>query len=137
MKCYAIIDTNILVSALLSKHSDAATVQIVEKLISGEIIPLYSKDVLMEYHEVLRRKKFHFSEELVSVLIMVIEKYGLEVEPKQSGETLPDMKDLPFYEIVAEQQKNNTYLITGNIKHFPNKKFIVTPNEMLDILKKR
>ena len=65
MICYAVIDTNVLVSALLSSHEDAATVQAVGKLCSGEITPLFSKDILAEYNEMLRRKKFHFSEELI------------------------------------------------------------------------
>ena len=58
MICLAVIDTNVLVSALLSSHEDAATVQVVGKLFSGEITPLFSEDILAEYNEVLRRKKF-------------------------------------------------------------------------------
>ena len=45
------------------------------------------------------------------------------------------MKDLPFYEVVMEKrQTDDAYLVTGNQKHFPNRTFIVTPKEMLDIL---
>jgi len=40
MRCYAVIDTNVLVAALLSSHDDAATVQVVTRLIAGEITPL-------------------------------------------------------------------------------------------------
>ena len=76
MICYAVIDTNVLVSALLSSHDNAATVQVVGKLFSGEVIPLLSEEILREYAEVLKRKKFGFSEEAVSSLIYVIEKYG-------------------------------------------------------------
>lgn len=53
MICYAVIDTNVLVSALLSSHDDAATVQVVGKLFSGEVIPLFSNEILKEYNEVL------------------------------------------------------------------------------------
>lgn len=60
MICYAVIDTNVLVSALLSSHPDAATVQVVEKLFSGEFISLFSEEIMNEYHEVLRRKNFTF-----------------------------------------------------------------------------
>lgn len=35
MICFAVIDTNVLVSALLSSKADAATVQIVGKMLSG------------------------------------------------------------------------------------------------------
>lgn len=55
MTFYAAIDTNVLVSALISNHSDAATVQVVEKIISGEIIPIYSQTMMWEYRNVMKR----------------------------------------------------------------------------------
>lgn len=58
MTCYAVIDTNVLVSALLSSHTDSATVKVVEKIFTSEVIPVFSKEILSEYHEVLKRKKF-------------------------------------------------------------------------------
>jgi hypothetical protein len=33
-------------------------------------------------------------------------------------------------------KKDDAYLVTGNSKHYPIKDFIVTPAEMLEILKK-
>ncbi len=136
MICYAVIDTNVLVSALLSSHDDAATVLVVGKLFSGEVIPLFSDEILKEYNEVLRRTKFHFSGETVGMLLSTIEKYGERIVPAPTGEILPDMKDLPFYEVVVEKQEDDAYLVTGNIKHFPTKAFIVTAKEFLDILNK-
>ena len=56
------------------------------------------------------------------------------VDPSPSGIILPDMKDLPFYEVVLEKREDNTYPVTGNIKHFPKEPFVVTPRELLDIL---
>lgn len=29
------------------------------------------------------------------------------------------------------------YLVTGNLKHFPEKAFVVTPREMLDIIENK
>lgn len=137
MICYAVIDTNVLVSALLSSHDDAATVQVVGKLFSGEVIPLFSNEILKEYNEVLRRRKFKFSETIVATLVETIEKYGEMVEPAPSGERLPDMKDLPFYEVVLEKQEEDAYLVTGNMKHFPEKVFVVTAKEFFDILNQK
>ena len=134
MKCYAVIDTNVLVSALLSSHNDAATVQVVDRIFSEDIIPLYSPEIISEYDSVLHRKKFKFSEETISTLLTVIEQNGVLVSANSSDEILPDMKDLPFYEVVLEKQDENAYLVTGNIKHFPQKRFIVTPNQLLEIL---
>ena len=134
MICYAVIDTNVLVSALLSSKDDTATVQVLGKVITGEIIPIYSNVITKEYREVLSRKKFGFSGELIEYLMSAIEKYGILVDPSPSGITLPDMKDVPFYEVVLEKRADNAYLVTGNIKHFPKEPFVVTPRELLDIL---
>ncbi len=136
MSCHAVIDTNVLVSSLLSKHENAATVRIIDKVFTNEIIPVFSKEILSEYHEVLRRKKFKLSENLVSDFLKTIESRGIMVSPKATGEILLDMKDLPFYEVVLEKRDENAYLVTGNIKHFPNKPFVVTPSELLEILSK-
>ena len=131
---YAVIDTNVLISALLSSHDDAATVQIINKIYDGTIIPIFSNDILAEYNDVLRRKKFHFSETLVYTLLETLTSLGELISPSPSGEILPDMKDLPFYEVVMETQNDDAYLITGNIKHFPIKPFIVTAREFLSII---
>lgn len=48
---------------------------------------------------------------------------------------LPDPKDRIFYEVVMEKRKTEeAYLVTGNIRHFPAKPFVVTPREMIDII---
>ncbi len=51
-------------------------------------------------------------------------------------EIIPDPKDIVFYEVVMEgrREHDDAYLVTGNIKHFPVKSFVVTPKEMLDIM---
>ena len=47
------------------------------------------------------------------------------------------MKDLPFYEVVMEKRVDDAYLVTGNIKHFPKRTYIVTARQMLDIIEQR
>lgn len=135
MKYYAVIDTNVFVSALLSKNSDAATVKVLEAMFDGSIIPLYHKDILAEYEEVFRRKKSHLKEETIEIVLHAIQQYGIEVFPQPTGEILTDMDDLIFYEVAMEKQEQDAYLVTGNKKHYPIKHFIVTPAEMIELLK--
>ena len=136
MKHFAVIDTNIIVSGLLSSHYDSATVQVIGRLFSGQFIPVFSEEILREYNEVLRRKKFHFTETVVARMLNTIELYGELIVPAPTGEILPDMKDLPFYEATMSKREDNAYLITGNMKHFPSKQFIVTAHDFLEILNK-
>jgi len=57
MVYYAVINTNVFISALLSKRADAATVRVLEAMFDGKIVPLYHNDILAEYGEVLHRSK--------------------------------------------------------------------------------
>ena len=63
---------------------------------------------------------------MIDYLLSAIEKYGILVSPLPSGIVLPDMKDLPFYEVVLEKRDDGAYLVTGNINHFPKEPFVVT-----------
>ena len=81
------------------------------------------------------REKFHFTTEIVNDLIQTLEYYGEYIEPEQLNIELPDPKDIIFYEVVVEKKKENvTYLVTGNLKHFPSEPFIVTPRQLINIL---
>ena len=100
----------------------------------GEIIPVYSQKIIDEYRNVLYRDKFKLDGKTIEIVLEAIKKFGLYFEPSESGEVLLDMKDLPFYEVVLEFKDKDGYLITGNLKHFPLKPFIVTAREFLDKL---
>ena len=136
MKCYAVVDTNVLVSALLSKKNDTATVQVLHAMLDGRFIPLYYEDILTEYKEVLHRPKFHLSENAIRTVISAVKRYGIEVFPQPTGEILIDMDDLIFYEVAMEKRDEGAYLVTGNQKQYPVRDFIVTPAEMMEILSK-
>ena len=137
MKYYAVIDTNVLVAALLSSHDDSAVVQVFKMIIDSKVIPLYSNDVIKEYKEVLSRKKFSLNQDLINYIISLVINRGIAVNPKSSGIELVDMKDLVFYEIVLEKKNDGAYLITGNKKHFPNDPIVVTAREFLEIIKNK
>ena len=49
VKIYAVIDTNVLVSALLSRFNSTSTVQLLQLVILGDITPIYNDEILDEY----------------------------------------------------------------------------------------
>ncbi len=134
MKYYAVIDTNVLISALLSKNEASATVKVLDAVFEGRIIPFYHQDILAEYEEVLHREKFHLQDKTIRLVLNAFIQYGIEVFPHPTGEVFIDMDDLVFYEVAMEKRENNAYLVTGNQKHYPFKDFIVTPAEMIKIM---
>ena len=133
MKYYAVIDTNVLVSALLKSASIPGIVA--RESLEGQIIPLLNDEIIAEYRAVLSRPKFKFSPEAVELIIDGLIRRGIFLDAAPTDEWVIDPKDVVFYEVVMEARKeNDAYLVTGNIKHFPTKRFVVTPKEMLEIL---
>lgn len=134
MQYFVVVDTNIIVSALLSKHENASTVQVINALYDDKFTPIFNDEILAEYDDVLHRKKFHFPEPAIQATLNYFKKYGVYVDRINTNENLPDPKDLVFYEVCMAKREEDSMLVTGNMKHFPQKPFIVTPNELLEII---
>jgi len=134
MKYSAVLDTNVLVSALLVKNSVPG--KILDEAVNGCIIPLFNSEIITEYEDVLRRKKFPFTEQQVRAVLHAIKHRGICIDASPIEDlVMPDLGDVVFYEVVMEKRKDaDAYLVTGNQKHFPREPFIVTPKEMLDLI---
>lgn len=130
---YAVIDTNVFVSALLSRFPDAATVQVVEAISENGICPLYNEEIFAEYEEVLGRDKFKFPPDLTKSILDKVKEIGVDTKRTSVAAYFPDPKDAVFYEVAMS--KEDSYLVTGNKKHFPSTPIVVTPTEMVEILK--
>lgn len=130
----AVIDTNVIVSALLNHDSESNPSIVLTNVISGNITPLYNEDILSEYKDVHSRDKFPFRQEDVESTIDLFVKKGILIDSTVPiKENYPDLDDVVFYEVAMSM--DSTYLVTGNIKHFPINSMVVTPAEMVEILK--
>lgn len=130
---FAVIDTNVIVSALISSNPESFPLMVMANVYSGAITPVFNQEILKEYQEVLSRDKFHINPADIEKALNVIRTYGLILERTTvENELFPDPKDIVFYEV--KMSKEDAYLVTGNIKHFPKKPFVVTPREMIEIL---
>lgn len=129
---YAVIDTNVLVSARISKNPLAATVQVVASMFQNKIIPVYNDEILSEYDEVLHRPKFKVSEEQIKIILDYIKAFSIHSERVPYDGEMPDEKDRPFYEVSLSEE--SSFLVTGNLKHFPKTPKVVTAAQMMKIL---
>ena len=133
MHYYAVIDTNVVVSAMLKWQSLPGN--ILELVFDGIITPVFNDEILSEYREVLSRPKFNLSKQIIEDFVGNLEELGISIKAETLDLNFPDSKDRVFYEITMENRKSDeTYLVTGNIKHFPAQCFVVTPREMLEIV---
>jgi putative PIN family toxin of toxin-antitoxin system len=109
---YAVIDTNVLVSAMLTHSKQSATFLVMEAMIANKIIPLFNEEIISEYEDVLHRAKFGFSEVEVSQYLKSLRQAGIHSQRITSTEYFPDPKDVVFYEVALS--KEDAYLVTGN-----------------------
>ena len=130
----AVIDTNVIVSAYITKNLEAATSKVWEAVLQCKLTPIFNDEILSEYSEVLHREKFGIPERLIKWALDTIVTNGVRGERILSDEFFPDPKDVVFYEVAMS--KEDAYLVTGNTKHFPKKPIVVTPAEMLEILQR-
>ncbi len=133
MNYYVVIDTNVLVSAML--RWDSIPGNIMELVFNGSMIPLVNQEIIDEYREVLSRPRFQLDQSIIDDVIVTIEENAVYVDAKRLNVEMPDPKDRIFYEIVVEKRKqDDAYLVTGNSKHFPSEPFILTPREFLNMV---
>lgn len=133
---FVVIDTNVLVSGLLGRNPSSPTVGILNHLLTSKevITPLYCEEIFQEYENVLHREKFNFDQDEVEEVLKRIRDIGISSPRILSKSFFPDPNDVVFYEVALS--KDDSFLVTGNIKHFPEVDFVVTPAEMMSIIEK-
>ena len=127
---YAVIDTNVIVSAALRWNSIPGS--IIQAAMRGTIHAFTDSTIVAEYLEVLQRPKFGFPTFVSDTIVNGILEYGSTIERIPTKLSLPDPKDLPFFEVTLTARRSiDCHLVTGNKKHFPNEPFVLSPREYL------
>ena len=109
-----VLDTNVLVSALLSPFQ--APARVLDLVLSGEIDAVVDDRILAEYREVLARPKFGFDVRAVHDLLDYFEHAGVVAQAMPLTIDLPDPDDCIFVEAAASA---NAILVSGNLRHYP------------------
>ncbi len=134
---YAVIDTNVIVSAALAKdRSKSIPFSIFQAAITKKYVPLVDSFIIEEYKDVLHRPKFHL-ENIADDILESFLKNAVHITTSPTFIELPDKDDVVFYDVMQTYQEKTAYLVTGNLKHFPPSPYIVSPRKFLEILETR
>lgn len=114
----AVVDTNILVSALLRPEGPPGIV--VRGLFVQALEPVVCREIVAEYRSVLPSRRLRLRAGDIEELLALIEAQARWVEvPAYTGHpALPDPADWPF---IACAMAAGCPVITGNLKHFPRR----------------
>ncbi|MBN9312383.1 MAG: putative toxin-antitoxin system toxin component, PIN family [Chryseobacterium sp. 39-10] len=127
-----IIDTNLWISFLISKNY----AQLDEIIFSKKCVLVFSKELLEEFLEVIKRPKFRrfFNQEDTEMLIETVQEYAEFFVVESKAEICRDLKD-NFLLSLSKDSKAD-FLITGDkdlldLKQFESTK-IITMTEFLE-----
>lgn len=109
-----VIDTNIIVSALLSRDSRAF--QVLSDAFDRKYTVMISEEIFQEYQDVLHREKFCFDEDIITFLLTWFKQNAVWIEVIKSDIPMKDEKDRIFYDVARTCKAR---LVTGNLKHYP------------------
>lgn len=124
----AVLDTNVIVSALWTPSGKAA--YIVNQVIAGNLKLCHDYRILTEYREVLSRPKFKFSSWQINFLLETFERDGISVIADALTDVpFTDESDKKFYEVA---KFCNAPLVTGNLKHYPQEDLVKSVAEYYD-----
>ena len=130
-----VIDTNVIVSALLSPYSFSS--QVVRLVFTKKIDIALDSRIISEYREVLMRPKFDFELDNVKIIMDYLYDIAEKIIAPPISISLPDPDDKMFYEVAISA--NAEYLITGNKKHFSEnickETKIISPKEFCELIK--
>jgi putative PIN family toxin of toxin-antitoxin system len=127
-----VIDTNILVSALLQPEGLPAAVWMLA--LSGNVQLCVSDAIFAEYDEVIRRPRFKRPADVIEGALAEIRKLGHWVTPSVRVEECADPDDNMFLE--CAQTAEADYLVTGNVRHFPERwkmTRVVSARELIEL----
>ncbi len=123
-----VLDTNVLVSALLNPSGYPA--KVLNLIALGKLELILDNRIFLEYKEVLQRPKFKLASGVYSSLLSFIITDSNFISPEPLVADFSDPGDLPFYESLLTAKAD--YLITGNLKHFPVHQNIITPAQFIE-----
>ena len=127
---YAVIDTNVIVSSLLTRNHDSATVRVMNAVYEGKVIPLVCDEILGEYEEVLHRAQLKLDPAKCDYILSLIRDQAEPMHPVHTDASMPDEDDRIFFEIaLAGQDVFDSRLVTGNLKDYPKADFVISPSE--------
>lgn len=109
-----VLDTNVLVSGLLTPHG--ASARVLDLMLAGDLVPLVDDRIMDEYRAVLHRPRFGFAPADVATLLAYLTTWAEPIVARPLALELPDPDDVPFLEVASAGAAEA--LITGNPRHF-------------------
>ena len=123
-KFFAVIDTNVIVSALISKNLDSNPGKVFRAIVQERIIPLFNDEILAEYRCVLSRPKFHLAPALIETVLKAIIVDGIVTHS-------PILLAIPGADIIQFDGRGMRYVDYEDTESYRITKVFINHREMM------
>lgn len=131
-----VVDTNVVVSGLLTPDPTAPTARILDGMLAGRLTFLLSIDLLAEYREVLLRprlkRRHRLDDATVDAILARLAQQAAVREPVAALERAPDRGDQHLWALLAAA--SGAVLVTGDqalVEHPPRGVAVLSPAEFV------
>ena len=123
-----VLDTNVVISAFINPGGKPS--QILKMILERRAELCCNSVILSEYESVMMRPKFSgkINTKMICRFISIIRSVSFIYDPIPGNTKLPDESDRIFYDTA---RGSGSFLISGNIKHYPKESFIMSPADFL------
>ena len=136
-----VVDTNVVVSGLVTGQSDAPTARILDGMLRRSFNFLLSIELLSEYRSVLLHPKLRrlhgLTANQIDLLLSQIARSAIFREPRRVDEQAPDSGDQHLWALLATH--NESILVTGDralLDHPPKSRSVMSPAAFVGLLQR-
>ena len=112
----AVIDTNVLVSALIARDDTSAPARLMQQWVAGGFKPVFSMALLREWQAVIARPRLRRLHGLGAQqerdLLVELIQTAMQVEPVETAMRAPDPNDQLLWDLMAADDR--LLLVTGD-----------------------
>lgn len=135
----AIVDTNVVVSGLLTAEHDAATRLLLDRMLAGDLYYYLSLELLAEYRDVLLRpdlQSLHgLADDEIDAILETLTVEAIVRTPSPTEHDAPDPDDRHLWRLAASIP--DAAVVTGDgalLRESPSELSVVTPRDYLELL---
>ena len=109
-----VIDTNVVVSGLLSPHGPSA--RVLDAILDGRVKLVYDARILAEYRDILQRPRLKLAPDKITAFLTGLQSQMI-VTPSPLAAAGPDVDDIIFVETALVT--GDKTIVTGNLADYP------------------
>lgn len=114
----AVVDTNVVTAGLITKRETSPVARLLDAMLSGALAFAVSEALLVEYDDVLRRKRIRARHGLtadeIDKIVLALAQHAIVLRPPPARLQAPDLGDQHLWDLLAS--RGDLVLVSGDAR---------------------